>query len=102
MIARASFGQWLKQRRKALDITCEDLAQRLGCAAITLYKIEADERRPSKQLAELLAEHLNVPFDERPAFVQFARANAADTVARHGTPFHPPTNLPSQPTPLVG
>jgi predicted ATPase/DNA-binding XRE family transcriptional regulator len=102
MTAKTSFGQWLKQRRKTLDITREDLAQRIGCAAVTLYKIEADERRPSKQIAELLAEHLNIPPDEQAEFVRFARAESAASAAPWGTPFHPPTNLPTQPTVLIG
>src|SRR3954470_8637570 len=45
-----SFGQWLRQRRKALDLTQEDLAQLVGCSAETIRKYEADKRRPSKQL----------------------------------------------------
>lgn len=102
MNAQTSFGQWLKQRRKALDLTREELAQRIGCASNTLYKIEADERRPSKQIAALLAEHLNVPPDERPAFIRFARAEEAENAAPWGTPFHPPSNLPAQPTLLIG
>jgi predicted ATPase/transcriptional regulator with XRE-family HTH domain len=102
MTAKTSFGQWLKQRRKALDLTREDLAGRIGCAAVTLYKIEADERRPSKQIAALLAEHLNIPADERAAFIQFARAEAADSAAPWGTPFHSPSNLPAQTTLLIG
>jgi predicted ATPase/DNA-binding XRE family transcriptional regulator len=102
MTDQTSFGQWLKQRRKALDLTREDLSGRIGCAAVTLYKIEADERRPSKQIATLLAEHLNIPPDERAAFVHFARAEGAEDSAPWGTPFHPPTNLAAQPTPLIG
>src|SRR5829696_5988205 len=100
MTTKISFGQWLKQRRKALDLTREDLAGRIGCAAVTLYKIEADERRPSKQIAELLAEHLNIAPAEHAAFVNFARTEAAESAAPWGTPFHPPTNLPPQPTVL--
>src|SRR5512134_681764 len=102
MTAKISFGQWLKQRRKALDLTREDLAGRIGCAAVTLNKIEADLRRPSRQIAELLAEHLNIPPDERAAFVQFARAEAAESAAPWGTPYQPPTNIPVPPTPLIG
>ena len=67
-----SFGQWLKQRRKAFDLTQEDLAKRIGCSLQTIVKIEAGERKPSKQIAERLAECLTVPADERLAFVQFA------------------------------
>ncbi len=102
MTVKTSFGQWLKQRRKVLDLTREDLAGRIGCAAVTLRKIEADERRPSKQIAELLAEFLNIPSHEHAAFVRFARAEPAESDAPWGTPFHPPTNLPTQPTLLIG
>ena len=38
LTAQTSFGQWLKQRRKTLNLTREDLAQRVGCAAVTLSK----------------------------------------------------------------
>jgi predicted ATPase/DNA-binding XRE family transcriptional regulator len=100
--AQTSFGQWLKQRRKMLDLTRDDLAQRVGCAAITLKKIEADDRHPSKQIAELLAEHLNIPPDERSAFVSFARSEIGGNAAPWGTPFHPPHNLLVQATVLIG
>jgi predicted ATPase/DNA-binding XRE family transcriptional regulator len=102
MLATTSFGQWLKQRRKSLDLTREELAQRIGCAANTIYKIESNERRPSKQIAVLLAEHLNIPPDERTAFVNFARGGTFDSPTAWGTLFHPPTNLTAQPTPLIG
>ena len=52
MDTEGSFGQWLKQRRKALDLTQEEFAQRVGCAVSMLQKIEVDERRPSPQMAE--------------------------------------------------
>jgi predicted ATPase/transcriptional regulator with XRE-family HTH domain len=102
MTAKISFGQWLKQRRKTLDLTREALAQKIGCAVVTLNKIEADERRPSREIAALLAEHLNIPPDERAAFINFARGEAAESTVPWGTPFHPPTNLDAQPTPLIG
>ena len=112
MQGEPSFGQWLKQRRKALDLTQQELAQRVGCAAITIQKIEANERRPSKQIAALLAEHLGIAADERPAFVRLARmeagargpamlSQAAHRVAWGLSPRHL-TNLPAQPTPLIG
>ena len=102
LTAQTSFGQWLKKRRKTLDIKQEELAQRIGCAVITLKKLEADERHPSKQIAELLAEHLNIPADQRPAFVRFARSAPTEGAVPWGTPVHPPTNLPAQPTMLIG
>jgi transcriptional regulator with XRE-family HTH domain len=52
----SSFGDWVSHRRRALDITLAELPQRVGSAAITMRKIEQDERRPSLQMAELLAD----------------------------------------------
>ena len=102
MTIKTSFGQWLKQRRKALDLTREDLAKQIGCAAVTIYKIESDERRPSKQIAELLSEYLNITPAERATFINFARTEASELADPWGTPFHPPSNLPTPPTVLIG
>ncbi len=55
-----SFGDWIKQRRQALHLTQEALAQRLSVAFGTVRKWESDERRPSQDLAAVLAEVLEV------------------------------------------
>lgn len=68
-----TFGEWLKGQRKRLDLTQEELAQRAGCSVFALRKIEAGERRPSKQLAVLLAAALNVPPEEQEIFSLVAR-----------------------------
>ncbi|MFN8487421.1 MAG: AAA family ATPase [Caldilineaceae bacterium] len=68
-----SFGHWIQQRRKALGLTQVDLAQRVGCAVVTLKKIEQDTRKPSLDLAELLADHLLIPSHERERFLAAAR-----------------------------
>ena len=34
-----SFGSYVRQRRREMDLTQEELARRVGCAAITLRKI---------------------------------------------------------------
>ncbi|UCG25416.1 MAG: helix-turn-helix domain-containing protein [Chloroflexota bacterium] len=68
-----SFGFWLQRRRKALDLTQAELARRAGCSAAMIRKIEADERKPSLQLAGLLAQQLRIPSGQHDAFVQFAR-----------------------------
>ena len=68
-----------KQRRKEQGIGPDQLAELIGCSAITLLKIEAGERRPSRQLAELLAERLQVPPDERELFITFARLGRVDS-----------------------
>ena len=74
MDLETSFGRWLRQRRRALDLTQDDLARQAGCAIITIQKLEADERRPSRQLAERLANTLMVAADERAALIGLARA----------------------------
>jgi len=72
-----SFGYWLRRRRKALDLTQDALARQAGCALGTLKKIETDERRPSRQLAERLADCLAIPAAEHAAFLKAARAELA-------------------------
>ena len=67
------FGEWIKRRRKALDLTQEELAQRAGCSKFAVRKIESGERKPSRQLAELLAKVLEIPSDEQQTFVRVAR-----------------------------
>jgi predicted ATPase/transcriptional regulator with XRE-family HTH domain len=67
------FGEWLKFRRKELDLTQTELAQRAGCSVPALRKIEAGDRRPSKQLAELLARSLEIPSEEQTTFIKVAR-----------------------------
>jgi len=69
-----SFGYWLRRRRKALDLTQGALAQKVSCSQAAIKKIEAEERRPSRGLAQRLAEHLAIPVQERTAFLAAARA----------------------------
>src|SRR5215216_1117796 len=101
MDTSTSFGYWLRRRRKALDLTQVELAQRVGCVVTTIKKIEADERRPSKQLAERLADCLVIPPEERAAFLQVARAELVpDLLAVATQPLTQPTEATarSQPT----
>lgn len=83
-----SFGYWLRRRRKALDLTQEALAQSVSCSRFAIRKIEADERRPSRRLAERLADRLAIGADERPAFLDAARAiHAVDRLALGSAPL---------------
>lgn len=75
-----SFGKWLRHQRRALDLTQEELARQVGCAPITIRKLEGDEMRPSKQLAESLASPLGISLDQRESFVRFARTEARDAL----------------------
>lgn len=68
-----TFGEWLRRRRKALDLTQVELAARVPCARGTIRRLESDDLQPSKQLAERLATALDVPEQMWPNFVRFAR-----------------------------
>jgi transcriptional regulator with XRE-family HTH domain len=70
-----SFGKWLRYKRIAHDLTREGLAERVGYSAATIRKLEAEERRPSAQLVERLAELFAIPASERTAFFRFARGD---------------------------
>src|SRR5512147_2453667 len=71
-----AFALWLKRQRKALDLTREALAELAHCSVSTVRRLEANDLRPSKQLAASLAEALQIPSDQIEAFVQFARGGS--------------------------
>ena len=104
-----SFGMWLRQQRKAHDLTREELARRVGYSAATIRKIEDEERRPSVQLLERLADIFNLPAAERGAFQKFARGDlrTAPNLPEATPPWQaakvaPRTNLPPTVTSLIG
>ncbi len=68
-----TFGEWLRTRRRALDVTQKQLAYQVECAEITIRKIEANHLRPSKGLARVLLKKLNVPRGEYEPLIQLAR-----------------------------
>jgi len=75
------FGLWTKGRSNALDLTQDALAHHVDCSPELIRRIEADARRPSRQVAERLAGSLGLPPEECAAFVQAARAElAADRI----------------------
>ena len=69
------FGDWPKRRRQSLDLAQAELAERAGCSVFALRKIESGERRPSKQLAALLAGALEIDGAELDVFVRSARGD---------------------------
>ncbi|MFL5803639.1 MAG: AAA family ATPase, partial [Roseiflexaceae bacterium] len=80
-----SFGAWVRWRRRALDLTRQELASQVGCSVATIRRIEADERRPSKQLAARLGACLQLSAEEHAAFLHAARGElAVDRLAAPG------------------
>ncbi len=113
MESPATFGEWLRQSRDELRLTREAFARRVGCSVSALRKIEDGERRPSSQIADLMANSLNIPPADRTMFVKVARGelsvqrlpslskrNDGSNVSR--TSASPQINLPVLPTPLIG
>ncbi len=73
METTSSFGYWIRRQRKALDLTQQVLAERVGCSLAAIKKIESDERRPSRQIAERMADILGVSDSQRELFLEVAR-----------------------------
>jgi len=97
-----SFGTWLRQQRRALDLTQKAFANRVGCAEITVRRMEADEYKPSKELALVLFEKLGIPEPERPQWVRFARGISNLPIQSIPQPNKPNSNLPVSLTSFIG
>src|SRR5512138_1393494 len=97
-----SFGAWLRLKRKALDLTREGLAGRVGCSAGTIQKLEEEERRPSTKMAERLAEIFNIPLNEQPAFLRFARGELQTQIpeTQEDVPWNTSAKLPRSNLPI--
>jgi serine/threonine protein kinase/DNA-binding XRE family transcriptional regulator len=104
MAGELSFGRLVRARRRALDLTQEELARRVACAPITLRKIEYGTLRPSRQIAERLAVALGIPPEERAAFIADARAVRVEGSADRAPSSPSPAQLagPDTPADLVG
>ena len=113
--ALLSFGLWIKRRRKALDLTQDALAALVGCSKDLIVKIEGDARRPSREIAALLATQLQLAPEERDDFIRCARAELAPdrlppptrSAPRAAFPTrlpadHPRSNLPAQLSSFLG
>jgi predicted ATPase/transcriptional regulator with XRE-family HTH domain len=108
------FGEWIKRRRLELDLTQEQLAKRACCSVHAIRKIEMGERRPSRQLAEVLAGSLGIPSENQSVFIRVARGElnlerlssltsgcaTGQPVEGLSSPSY--NNLPCQSSPLVG
>ncbi len=108
------FSEWIKRRRQELNLTQVQLSRHACCSVFTIRKIEMGERRPSRQLAGLLAKSLEIPPDDQTIFIKVARGELNIERLRSISPVravensidlnHPPSpiNLPFQITPFIG
>ena len=104
-----SFGNWLKRKRKALDLTQAELGDQVGCSAAAIRKIEAEERRPSREIVERLGQIFQVPSTEQASFLRFARGELrfAPAETEADFPWHTSersarSNIPATLTSLIG
>src|SRR5436190_1144121 len=108
-----TFGEWLRGQRNAHKLTREEFANRVGCSVAMLRKMEDGERRPSAQIAELIANCLDIPSEERGTFIKVARGELTldrlipvskriPQISISLAQAAPHINLPVLPTPLIG
>jgi non-specific serine/threonine protein kinase len=90
-------------------LTQKQLAHQIGCATITLRKIESGERFPSVQNVKKVAEIFNIAPEEQKDFLRFARGDWSLAPARShdDSPWlashaAPRSNLPFQLSSFVG
>jgi transcriptional regulator with XRE-family HTH domain len=108
-VAEALFGEWLKRRRRGMGLTQQQLAARINYSTVALKKIEAEERRPSAQIIQQLAEIFEIPQNEYKSFARFARGDwqAVSSGDTGDTPWHVSqiihsSNLPISITSFIG
>lgn len=96
-----SFGKWLRKQRRALDLSRQAFADQVGCAEVTLRRIEAGTLKPSRELAGIILEKLGISEAERSQWISFARGYSGfrpRTTASHKLI----TNLPAPLTTFIG
>src|SRR4051794_12873889 len=95
-----AFGAWLKDHRKMLDTTQEELAERVGCNYDYIRKIESGSRHASKAMAKLIGNQLGLSGDELEVFVRLARGHSPSVPApasRNGKVPHLPGDADAAP-----
>lgn len=102
MEEKISFGVWLHKQRRALDLSRKAFADQVGCAEVTLRRIEAGTLKPSKELALVLLEKLGIPEAERPEWISFARGLSGFPLSSSPSSTKPITNLPAPLTSFIG
>ena len=92
-----------------MGLTQQQLASRINYSTIMLRKVEAEERRPSAQIVERLAEIFNISPVEQINFLHFARGDwkSAPTSQSEELPWSvssriPRSNLPTPLTSFIG
>jgi predicted ATPase len=102
MQEQLSFGNWLRKQRRAVDLSRQAFADQVGCAEVTLRRIEAGTLKPSKELAGILLENLGIPETERPQWISFARGLSGFPSKSIPSSNKSNSNLPAPITTFIG
>src|SRR6266498_686149 len=102
MEEKISFGEWLRKQRRALDLSRQAFADLVGCAEVTLRRIEAGTLKPSKELANILMEKLGIPETQHPQWISFARGLSSLPTQSPLSSNKPQSNLSLSLTSFVG
>jgi len=97
-----SFGSWLRKKRRALDLSQKAFANQVGCAEVTLRRIEKGTLKPSKELTTILLDRLDIPKSDQPQWISFARGISGVLTSSSSQTSKPITNLPAPLTTFVG
>lgn len=97
-----SFGEWVRKQRRALDLSRQAFAKQVGCAEVTLRRIEAGTLKPSKELASIILEKLGISQAERPQWISFSRGVSGLPRTSSLPSNKPSTNLPAPITSFIG
>lgn len=84
------FPDRLKERRKILKKTQNDMAQELGVSARTIYMWESGERKPDIETLASLARYLGVTTDYLLGLTDDPQFEQPETVAARPTAGMPP------------
>ncbi len=78
-----SLGQQVRHYREARGWTRKELAHQIGCAVVTLQKVERDERRPSIELLHLLAQALQLTKEAATALIALLQPTVTEAEDAH-------------------
>src|SRR6266508_6024499 len=97
-----SFGKWLRKKRRALDLSRQAFANQVGCAEVTLRRIEAGTLKPSQDLASILLGKLGISQAELPQWISFARGISGLPVQSLPQANKPITSISTPLTSFIG
>lgn len=101
----SAFSDWLRRRRRNLGWSQARLASAVGCATITIKRLEAGSLRASVTLAERLAASLEIQAPLSQDFIRSARHRLSDfafTETSAARPREARFHLPTPLTSLIG